>query len=47
MPSKPEISVNPNTDEQTYEVTDEDSDTIIQHHCDYSEGENIDENAFD
>ena len=32
MPWILDTSVNPNTDEQTYEVTDEDSATIIQRH---------------
>ena len=47
MPWKLDMSVNPNTDEQTYEETDEDSATIIQRNRDFLEGENIDESTFD
>ena len=47
MPWKLDMSVNPNTDEQTYEETDEDSATIIQRHRAFLGGQIVDESTFD
>ena len=47
MPWKLDMSVNPNTDEQTYEGTNEVSAPSIQRHRNFLEGENIDESTFD
>ena len=47
MPWKLDESINPNDDDQTYETSVEDKDSIIQRHRDFLEMENIDEIAFD
>ena len=41
MPWKLDMSVNPNPDEPTYEVTDEVSAAIIQRHRDFLEGNTL------
>jgi hypothetical protein len=47
MPWKLDASINPNDDDQTYETTEEVSESIIQRHSDFLEVENINEIAFD